>query len=80
MAGVLLAVGIYLVVGALAILLLDIITGRIRRRIVGVSYDTQTVTGGGRWVALVVTILALWVFWPLAIYAAVFQRGGSDGA
>lgn len=74
MVGVLLAVGGYLAIGVLAILLLEILTRRVSRRIVAVSYDTQAVTGGGRWVAIGATALALWVFWPLAIYAALFQR------
>ncbi len=67
--------GVYLGIGLIAVGLLDLFTGRVRGRIKLAAYDTQAVTGGNRKVAVVVTIGALWLFWPFAIYAALFQRG-----
>lgn len=64
-------VGVYLVTGILAVVLLDILTGRVRERIKGASVETQTLTGDSPKVAFVVTVLALWLLWPVAIYAAI---------
>ena len=75
MVTILLMVAIYLVGGILAIVLLDLFTGRVRERIKIGAYETQSITGGKRRMALIVTALGLWLFWPLAIYAALFQKG-----
>ncbi len=70
----------YLVVGILGIALLDIKTKRVRRRLKDGAMDTQQITGGNFKVALLITILALWAFWPFAIYGAVTSKGGGkDG-
>lgn len=67
--------GVYLGIGLIAIALLDLFTGRVRARIKAGAYETQIITGDKRLVAIIVTVLALWLFWPLAIYAALFQKG-----
>ncbi len=60
----------YLVVGAAAIFLLDLLTGRVRSKLRAASLDVIVLTGSAK-AALAVTLIALWVFWPAAIYAAV---------
>ena len=67
----LLVVGGYLLVGVIAIGLLDILTGRVRNRLKSASVDTMALTGENRIVALIITALALWLLWPAAIYAAI---------
>jgi len=64
-------VGVYLLLGIGAIVALDIVTKRVRNRLKDASYDTQALTGENHVVALIVTVLALWIFWPAAIYAAI---------
>ena len=66
-----LVVGGYLLVGVIAIGLLDILTGRVRNRLKSASVDTMALTGENRIVALIITALALWLLWPAAIYAAI---------
>jgi len=63
--------GSYLLLGIIAIGLLDIITGRVRARLKGAATEVQVLTGENRVLAIVVTVLALWLLWPAAIYAAV---------
>lgn len=80
MTTLLLVVGAYLLVGIIAVALLDLFTGRVRERIKAGAYETQILAGDKRLVAIIITVLALWLFWPFAIYAAVFQSGGKRGA
>jgi len=52
----------------------------VRRRLTTASYDTRdklVLSGSyvGVKTALVITIGALWLFWPIALYAAI--KGGS---
>ena len=68
--------GLYLVAGIIALGLLDLITGMIRKRLRDMSYDTQSklIDSGslvGPKTAIFVTVLILWIFWPLAIYSAI---------
>jgi hypothetical protein len=82
---VFLGLGIYFAVGVLALGLLDLLTKRIRRRILDASLEAQAqllVSGSsvGYKEAVVLTVAALWLFWPTAIYAALTDRkGGDDG-
>ncbi len=71
---ILLVIGGYFLAGIFALMLLDLLTGRVRGRVGAAAYETQTVTGGGRIVSVFVTVFALWLLWPAAIYAALFQR------
>ncbi len=80
MVEVLIVGSVYLLLGLLAIIALEILTGRVRSRLWVASQDTEIVTGGGRWVALTVTLLALWCFWPFAIFAALSNKGDKDGS
>ncbi len=61
----------YLTVGTLMLCLLELRTKRISSRLKPASLDIQQITGGSSKMALVVTVLALLVLWPFAIYAAV---------
>lgn len=67
---------LYFTVGFVALLIFDLITGRIRRKLKPASVEAQDklVKSGnvvGTKTAIIITILALWVFWPFAIYAAI---------
>jgi len=68
--------GLYFGLGIIAIGILDLCTGRVRKRLREASYETQSklaVSGSfiGVKTALFLTIVALWLFWPIAIYGAV---------
>ena len=64
-------ISVYLGFGICAIALLDLFTKRVRNRLKTASLDTQLLTGESHKMAFVVTILALWLLWPVAIYAAI---------
>lgn len=78
-------IGIYLLTGIVAVGLLDLLTGRIRRKLKTVSYEAQEkLAGRGTFVgvktAMVLTLIALWVFWVVAIYGAISSaviKGGN---
>ena len=71
MTGLLVGAGLYLLLGLMSLVILDLRTQRIRDRLREASYDTQTLMMSGIRTAIVVTALALWAFWPFAIYGAV---------
>lgn len=66
----------YFVIGFIALCILDILTGRIRSKLHSASAETQSklvATGnyfGGK-TSIVLTLVALWLFWPVAIYGAL---------
>ena len=71
--------GLYLAIGLVALVLLDMTTGKIRERLRPASLDVQDklLTAGsfiGTRTATVFLLLALWIFWPVAIYGAVEKR------
>ena len=73
-------IGGYFGLGILALLSLDLLTGRIRRRLGEAIADTQDKlafagSAVGRKESFVLTIGALWLFWPVAIYASLFSGG-----
>ena len=73
---ILTVLGAYLVVGIIAICFLFILTGKMRKRLKDASFATQEKlmnTGSfvGSKTALIMTVLALLVFWPFAIYGAI---------
>ena len=79
MALAMIVVGAYLFVGIIAIVLLDKFTGRVRARLNLASFDTQeklATTGFfvGRRMAIILTLVALWLFYPVAIYGAVSSK------
>jgi len=70
------AIALYFVIGVVALALLDLITGRVRKRLREASYETQDklIKSGqavGVKTALLLTIGALLLFWWLAIYSAI---------
>ena len=74
-----LAIGAYLILGIIALCLLDFLTGRVRCHLKTASYETQEkliLSGSlvGVKVAMVITLIALWIFWPVAIYGAISSK------
>ena len=72
-------IGIYLLTGIVALGLLDLFTGRIRRKLKSASYQTQAklATSGsyvGRKTAVFLILIALWIFWVVAIYGAISEK------
>ena len=72
--------GGYLLLGIVVLGLFDWLTGRVRKRMRVASYETQerlTATGNitGVKTAVLLTLLALWMFWPVAIYGALSTLG-----
>ena len=76
------AVVVYLAIGIVALAILDIKTKRLRSRLASASQNTQILVGGRKKIATVVTLIALFVFWPAAVYAAIAKpkKGDEDGA
>lgn len=69
--GIVLAMA-YFVGGIIALGIFDLITKRIRRKLIPASYDAQTQlvnsgTVASQKTALVLLIFAMWIFWPLVI-------------
>ena len=85
--GLLNGIGVYFIVGVVAIGLLDLITKRIRHRIRGASYETQSQLMDrvqmrpGNQMSMLITAVALWVFWLPVVLGALYDwlRGGSNG-
>ena len=76
--------GAYFGLGILALAILEVATGRVHRKLRPAASDAQqqlieqgTVVGGKE--ALLLTLLALWLFWPTVVYAALRSVGGTDG-
>lgn len=68
--------GAYLLLGLLALGLLELFTGRLRRKFRIASNETReklmySGTFVGKSTAIILTGLALWIFWPVAIYGAI---------
>ena len=66
----------YLSIGLVALLILDFLTHRIREKLGIASMDTHMkLAEAGNvvkpWMAKVITVLALWLFWVVAIYGAL---------
>lgn len=73
---VILVIGIYLLTGVVALTILDMLTHRIRTRLKGASYESQSKLADrgvavSQKAAMVLTVIALWLFWPAAIIGAV---------
>ena len=74
-------IGLYFAIGLVALCILDITTGRIRKRLKLASYDTQEALAGagspvGTRISLIVTVIVLWIFWVVAIYSALRSLKG----
>ena len=77
--GVFEIIGIYLLTGIITLGLLDLFTGRIRKNIKDASYKSQeklAASGSyvGRKTSVVLTLIALWLFYPVAIYGAISNK------
>ena len=73
---ILVGFGIYLGLGIIALGILDIFTKRVRTKLVAASEETQgkMLNAGqmvGRKTAMALTAGALWLFWVVAIFAAL---------
>jgi hypothetical protein len=73
----------YFMLGLFALIMLDLMTYRIRRRVLAASVDAQTkLAASGSYVspkmAMILLLGAIWVFWPAVIYAAIRHRGGNE--
>ena len=78
-----LSLGAYLLAGLLAILILDTITGRVRKKLILASSDTrgkllESGTFVGAKTAVILTLGALFLFWPALIWAAIRKSDGGD--
>lgn len=80
------AIALYFAIGVVALALLDLTTGRVRKTLREASYETQDkmIKVGqptGTKTALLLTIGALLLFWWLAIYSAIrslFEGEGNE--
>ncbi len=74
--GISLVIATYLLLGLASLAILEAITGRIRKQIGVAAQETQTKLANagqftGHTMSMLITLLALWVFWPVAAYGAV---------
>ncbi len=75
----LIVIVIYLCTGLIALGLLDLATHRIRTKLWSASAETQETlwySGNlvGRRTALIITVIALWICWPVALYSWVASK------
>lgn len=74
----------YLVIGAAFLLVLDLLSGRIRRKLDSATRETQyqiaTVNNAptGRKTALVVILLATWLLWPVVLAGWITDKGDKN--
>lgn len=66
----------YFCIGILSIAVLDVLTKRVRKHLSGATFETQERLNAvgettGRKTAVILTIGALILFWPVAIYGAL---------
>lgn len=78
---VFLGLGVYLVLGLIALIILDLITHNVRNKIQSASDETRekliaTGTYYSPKASLVITLLALWIFWVVAIFASFTSKRG----
>ena len=78
-------IGIYLLIGGIALVIFDAITKRIRHKMTSAVVDTQNrlVASGnpvGNRVAAVLLFWATWLFWPVVFIGAITKpKGGHNG-
>ncbi len=75
--------GIYLALGMVSLIVLDIITHRIRERFADASFETKskfanTGTYLPDWQAKGLMLLSLWIFWVVAIYGVLTPKRGKN--
>ena len=77
--GIFQVIGIYLLLGIVALGLLDLFTGRIRGKLKSASCQAQAkLAASGSYVgtktAVFLTLMVLWIFWVFAIYGAISSK------
>ena len=82
MSAILTGIGVYFATGIVALGLLDLLTRRIRTRLSSATMgakDKLAISGSfvGNKEATILTIGALWLLWPVAIFSAV--KGDKNG-
>jgi len=63
--------GIYLGVGIACLAILDYLTGRIRKGMDSAVFQVASLMQAGERVAIIITVVFLWLFWPAAVYGAL---------
>lgn len=79
---ILIGIGVYFVLGLMALGALDIATRRIRNRLSSASQEARDklmISGSlvSTKEAIILTVGALWLFWPLVVFSAL--KGGNSG-
>lgn len=79
MSTIIIVLAIYLAVGIIALIMFDLVTKRLRRRLRDAAYDAQLKLEVGTKASIILTVLALWIFWPAPICGALYDwvRGNS---
>lgn len=80
-----LVIAVYFIGGLLALLVLDLLTKRVRTKLGSATEDARyqllaTGTYMSRKSALVAVVVALWLFWPVAIWGALSTIGKGAGS
>lgn len=78
-------IGVYLLLGILFLAILDLTTHRVRKQLGNASRETQfRLIYNGSFVkpsmATVLTLLALWVLWPVALFGYIESLMKKKGA
>lgn len=76
--------GTYFVLGLAAIILLELLTGKVRRNFADAQDDArQKLLASGNYMgnrtSWLVMAGALWLFWPAALYGVIRSSGGDNG-
>ena len=74
----------YFVLGLVAVLLLELFTGRVRRNFSDAQEDTrQKLLASGNYMgqrtSWLVMAGAIWLFWPAALFGVIRSSGGNNG-
>ena len=75
-----LIIGVYLVVGLVAVAIFEKVTGRIRRRLSHASDEARAnLLNSGTYVkekeGIALVLLATWIFWPALLLGATIKKG-----
>ena len=62
--------GVYLLVGMIVLWLFETFTGRIRDGIDDAAFQVMNMMRCRAKVAMTITLIAIWVLWPVVIYGA----------
>ena len=78
------ALGAYFTLGIVAIVLLELFTGKVRHNFAGAQEDArQKLLASGNYMgqrtSRLVMAGALWLFWPAALYGVIRSSGDDNG-